>query len=68
MYDQKNELTLRQKGAAIYAAMQADACIITSPVSQYWLSGFVFDGYLSLPEVRLYCSFGALPVSQTDVR
>ena len=26
--------------------MQADACIITSPVNQYWLCGFIFDGFL----------------------
>lgn len=28
--------------------MQADACIITSSVNQYWLCGFIFDGYLFL--------------------
>ncbi len=26
--------------------LQAEACIITSPVNQYWLTGFIFDGYL----------------------
>jgi len=26
----------------------ADACIITSSVNQYWLCGFIFDGYLLL--------------------
>ncbi|WP_294083555.1 M24 family metallopeptidase [Proteiniphilum sp. UBA5384] len=30
------------------AGMQADACIITSSVNQYWLCGFIFDGYLFL--------------------
>ncbi len=25
---------------------RADACIITSAVNQYWLCGFIFDGYL----------------------
>lgn len=28
--------------------MQADACIVTSSVNQYWLCGFIFDGYLFL--------------------
>ncbi len=28
--------------------MQADACIITSSVNQYWLCGFIFDGFLFL--------------------
>ncbi len=28
--------------------MQADACIITSSVNQYWLCGFIFDGYIFL--------------------
>jgi len=26
--------------------LQAEACIITSPVNQYWLTGFIFDGYI----------------------
>jgi len=26
----------------------ADACIITSPVNQFWLCGFIFDGYMML--------------------
>src|SRR5690554_3131821 len=25
---------------------KADACIITSSVNQYWLCGFIFDGYI----------------------
>ncbi|MEA4919014.1 Xaa-Pro peptidase family protein [Proteiniphilum sp.] len=28
--------------------MQADACIITSSVNQFWLCGFIFDGFLLL--------------------
>ncbi|MDR0421945.1 MAG: Xaa-Pro peptidase family protein [Proteiniphilum sp.] len=28
--------------------MQADACIITTPVNHYWLCGFIFDGLLLL--------------------
>jgi len=26
--------------------MQAEACLITSSVNQYWLTGFIFDGYI----------------------
>ncbi len=28
--------------------MEADACIITSSVNQYWLCGFIFDGFMFL--------------------
>ncbi|MFA7493837.1 MAG: aminopeptidase P family N-terminal domain-containing protein, partial [Proteiniphilum sp.] len=28
--------------------MQSDACIITSSVNQYWLCGFIFDGFIFL--------------------
>lgn len=28
--------------------MEADACIITSSVNQYWLCGFIFDGFIFL--------------------
>lgn len=28
--------------------MEAEACIITSPVNQYWLCGFIFDGFMFL--------------------
>ncbi len=49
MHDQKNEHSLRQKRVQhAITSMQADACIITSPVNQYWLCGFIFDGYLLL--------------------
>lgn len=49
MYEQKKEQTLRQKRVQqSIITLQADACIITSPVNQYWLCGFIFDGYLLL--------------------
>ena len=49
MHDQKNERTLRQKRVQpSITTLQADACVITSPVNQFWLCGFVFDGYLLL--------------------
>lgn len=49
MHDQKNERTLRQKRVQYsITTLQADACVITSPVNQFWLCGFVFDGYLLL--------------------
>jgi Xaa-Pro aminopeptidase len=49
MHDQKKEQTLRLKRVQqSILALQADACIITSPVNQYWLCGFIFDGYLFL--------------------
>lgn len=44
-----NELSLRlQKVRQIIAEKQADACIVTSPVNQYWLCGEVFNGFLFL--------------------
>ena len=30
----------------IIIAKQMDACIIASPVNQFWLCGFIFDGYI----------------------
>jgi len=69
MYDQKNELTLRQRRVQqSIAAMQADACIITSPVNQYWLSGFVFDGYLLLYPEGEALLFIRRPAGITDGR
>ena len=69
MYDQKNELTLRQRRVQQFiAAMQADACIITSPVNQYWLSGFVFDGYLLLYPEGEALLFIRRPAGITDGR
>ena len=69
MYDQKNELTLRQRRVQqSIAAMQADACIITSPVNQYWLSGFIFDGYLLLYPEGEALLFIRRPAGITDGR
>ena len=69
MYDQKNELTLRQRRVQqSIAAMQADACIITSPVNQYWLCGFVFDGYLLLYPEGEALLFIRRPAGITDRR
>ncbi len=49
MHNQTNEHTLRRKRVQqTIITLQADACIITSPVNQYWLCGFIFDGYLLL--------------------
>lgn len=43
----KTELAHRvQAVQRIVAAAGADACIITSSVNQYYLCGFIFDGYL----------------------
>jgi len=41
---EKNARLLKLQQALI--AMQAEACLITSPVNQYWLTGFIFDGYI----------------------
>lgn len=35
-----------QRLQQIIPTMQAEACIITSSVNQYWLTGFIFDGYI----------------------
>lgn len=43
----ETDLRLKKAQHAIHQ-MQADACIITSPVNQFWLCGFIFDGYLLL--------------------
>lgn len=49
-----NELPLHEASSRLkkvqqtISGMQADACIITSSVNQYWLCGFIFDGYLFL--------------------
>lgn len=49
-----NRLPLHETGARLrkvqqtITEMQADACIITSSVNQYWLCGFIFDGFLFL--------------------
>lgn len=43
----KEESNLKfDKIRSILRKKDADACIITSSVSQYWLCGFIFDGYL----------------------
>ncbi len=48
----KEELTTRlQKVQQVIIEQQADACIITSSVNQFYLNDFIFDGYLYiLPE------------------
>ncbi|QRX63045.1 aminopeptidase P family protein [Dysgonomonadaceae bacterium zrk40] len=67
MYDQKNEHALRQKRVQqSIVTMQADACIITSPVNQYWLCGFVFDGYLLLYPEGEALLFVRRPAGITD--
>jgi Xaa-Pro aminopeptidase len=49
-----NKLPLHEAGLRLkkvqqtITGMQADACIITSSVNQYWLCGFIFDGFLFL--------------------
>lgn len=49
MHNQEIELAKRQQRVQnIIIKLQADACIITSPVNQYWLCGFIFNGYLIL--------------------
>lgn len=41
------ETSLRlQKLQQTIIDMQAEACIITTAVNQYWMSGFIFDGYI----------------------
>ena len=44
---QESALRLRKLQQTITNA-NADACIITSPVNQFWLCGFIFDGYMML--------------------
>lgn len=69
MQDQKKEQTLRQKRVQhSIITMQADAFIITSPVNQYWLCGFVFDGYLLLYPEGEALLFVRRPVGITDER
>lgn len=47
----KTEISLRLlKLQQTISTMRAEACIITSPVNQYWLTGFIFDGY-----ILIYC-------------
>lgn len=44
-----SEAILRQnKVQQAIINMNADACIITSSINQFWLCGFIFDGYLIL--------------------
>lgn len=35
-----------QKLQQVLISMQAEACLISSSVNQYWLTGFIFDGYI----------------------
>lgn len=41
---EKNARLLKLQQVLI--TMQAEACLITSSVNQYWLTGFIFDGYI----------------------
>src|SRR5690554_5649818 len=42
-----NELYLKiKKIQSLIKKKEVDACIISSPVNQYWLYGFIFDGYI----------------------
>ncbi|MFA7139698.1 MAG: Xaa-Pro peptidase family protein [Proteiniphilum sp.] len=69
MYEQKKEQTLRQKRVQqSIITLQADACIITSPVNQYWLCGFIFDGYLLLYPEGEALLFVRRPVGIPDER
>ncbi|NLX65289.1 MAG: aminopeptidase P family protein [Bacteroidales bacterium] len=49
-----NNLPLQETGSRLKRVQhaiierQADACIITSSVNQYWLCGFIFDGFIFL--------------------
>lgn len=45
LYEAKSRLKKVQQSII---DMQADACIITSSVNQFWICGFIFDGYLFL--------------------
>lgn len=49
-------------------AMQADACIITSSVNQYWLCGFIFDGFLFISPESNPVLFVKRPSSISDER
>jgi len=46
----------------------ADACIITSPVNQFWLCGFIFDGYMMLFPEGDPLLFVKRPAGMTDER
>jgi len=46
----------------------ADACIITSPVNQFWLCGFIFDGYMMLFPEGDPLLFVKRPAGITDER
>ena len=35
-----------QKLQQLLSTMQAESCLITSQVNKYWLTGFIFDGYI----------------------
>lgn len=41
---EKNARLLKLQQAIV--SLQAEACLITSSVNQYWLTGFIFDGYI----------------------
>lgn len=46
-YTQERRARVKKLQKSI-TTMQGDACIITSAVNQYWLCGFIFDGYMLL--------------------
>ena len=63
----ETEVRLRKLQQKITDA-NADACIITSSVNQFWLCGFIFDGYLLLFPEGDPVLFVKRPAGITDER
>lgn len=65
----KEESNLKfEKIQNILRKKDSDACIITSSVNQYWLCGFIFDGYLYITADRDPILFVKRPSDLDDER
>lgn len=65
----QEELNIRfQKIKNILIKKDADACIITSSVNQYWLCGYIFDGYIYITADREPIFFVKRPSGLDDKR
>lgn len=65
----QEELNIRfQKIKNILIKKDADACIITSSVNQFWLCGYIFDGYIYITADREPLFFVKRPTSLEDNR
>lgn len=65
----KEESNLKfEKIQNILRKKDAEACIITSSVNQYWLCGFIFDGYIYITTDREPIFFVKRPSGLVDER